>query len=203
MQLWRWTRIVKLWCIPKPKKTSCDIGYQPEVIEEASKNIWGWKKVSNDNIAQTSREKPVASLLTNIRRRRGRRWEILASCAQLRRLGRRKPSNRQFNPYGWSMLSSTNQRWDNSHADWGHRWKPRGKHYRLGLVGYLDKRNIRTDGCCLPMLGSRSANSRLVSTISHAFFCTGNLTVSTLTFLSATSYHKTWRPGVLLFSDLP
>ena len=60
------------------------------------------KKISNDNIAQTSREKPVASLLRYLiwEDDEGRRWKILASCEQLRRLGRRTP-NRQFHFHSW------------------------------------------------------------------------------------------------------
>lgn len=57
----------------------------------------------------------------------------------MRRLGRRTP-NRLFNLHSWGMLSNTNQWWANSHASWGHGWKPKGKHCRL--VGYLDKNMV-------------------------------------------------------------
>ena len=92
-------------------------------------------KKSNDNIAQTSRQKPVASLLKYLiyDEDEGRKWEIPTSCEQLKRLGLHTP-NRPINLHSRGMLTSTNQWWDNSHANWGRRWNPRGKHRRLILV---------------------------------------------------------------------
>ena len=57
----------------------------------------------------------------------------------------------------WGMLSSTNQWRANSHADWGYRWKPKGKHNRL--VGYLNKNIRMLLGRTKSLLSQHTANT--------------------------------------------